>query len=336
MNISIIHHLINGTLSPSEREELKGYVADLRTKEEFYNLFDSVWAECGNESSMPAHLQDRIYNELMSQIKAPETVADVDRGARNIFRSAGLWRVVAACVVVLLATVCGWLYKHSSENMGLPAGNTFTVSAERGQRADLLLPDGTHVWLNSDSRLTYSVAYGVSERRVELEGEANFKVAKDSVRPFVVDAMGVSTEVLGTEFNIRAYSGSDSYSVALYEGSLRVEYGGESSVLVPKDELKIIFPEGEVIKTHDESLGTEPAWKRNELVFNGESLSEIAEVIRRTFATEVVITDESLAQERFVGTVNNTSVSNFIDIIGLTTPITYYFEGDTLFIARKE
>lgn len=115
-----------------------------------------------------------------------------------------------------------------------------------------------------------------------------------------------------------------------------MEYENQTSILEPKDELQIEFPKGKLIKSHDKDLGDEPAWKKNELTFNGESLLEIAEIMRRTFDTEVIITDRKLASEKFAGTISNTSITNFIDIIGLTTPIRYYFKGDTLYIARRD
>ncbi|MBD5347516.1 MAG: DUF4974 domain-containing protein [Bacteroides sp.] len=338
MDITLIHHLINGTLTPSEREELRSYISGHKTKEEFFDMFDTAWAASGNDTSMPSDLQDRIYRKILAQIKPDDTSAPTASDEKiHVVKAPGLWlRIASVCAILILAAGCLWLYNDRQSNMEVLAQTTFTVSADRGQRADVVLPDGTHVWLNSDSRLTYPADYGVKGRHVKLEGEASFKVAKDPDRRFTVEAMGVSTEALGTEFNIRAYAGSNYFRATLYQGSIKVDYDDQLSILEPMDELKIVFPDGDIIKSHDEDLGQEPAWRRDELTFNGESLIEIAEIMRRTFDTEVVITDSSLGREQFVGTISNTSITNFIDIIGLTSPIRYYFEGDTLYIARRD
>ncbi len=105
-----------------------------------------------------------------------------------------------------------------------------TLSNPRGSKIiSLTLSDGTRVWLNNESELTYPASFAGNERKVEIKGEAYFEVAKDPRRKFIVSSNGVGTEVLGTHFNVNAYKDEGNIKVTLLEGSVRVSRHPEAS-----------------------------------------------------------------------------------------------------------
>lgn len=337
MNITLLHHLIDDTLTPAERKELTEYVRRHTTREEFFKLFDEVWT-AQEEALMPRDLQDRMYARIMERISpdadAQMTAKDGGASARKNIMVRKIGKVMqiaaAACVAAAICILGTYLFIKQSEE---PA--TFAVTAERGQRAGVTLPDGTLVWLNSGSSIRYASDYGDGTRYVSLSGEASFAVAKDPGHPFIVEARGVTTEALGTEFNISAYDTDDILTASLYEGSVRVSYSDASTILKPHQEVSIDLRDMTATVTSDDSEMSEAPWRRDELTFNGQSLDEIAVMLRRVYNTEIQIDDPSLGKECFVGTIRNTNIRNFIDIINLTTPIDYYFKGDTIHLRRR-
>ena len=166
-----------------------------------------------------------------------------------------------------------------------------TLSVPRGQTFRLDLEDGTTVWLNAESRLTYPNRFMGKERRVSIDGEAYFRVAKDTARPFVVKAGNIETRVLGTEFNVRAYAGEDKH-VTLARGSVLVsEIGGKfNHTLVPGQDAGIDEERGNLyISTVDVLEYT--AWKDNLFCFRDKELFNIMKEIGRWYNLEIVFSN---------------------------------------------
>ena len=341
MNITVIHHLISNTLTPEERAEVLECFRAHGTKAEFFNVFEKVWQETGDE--MPEDIQSEIWkriDELTGCAGADgssEVCEPVTLNRRPNVLKVSSWKLgsaVAAAVIGLLVLFCGFLYRNYEHRQAELAQRCFVVTADRGQRAEIVLPDGTKVWLNSDTKLSYFADYGVEERRVKLIGEASFAVAKDAEHRFLVDARGVTTEALGTEFNVSAYGDASHIVTTLYEGSVRVSWNNEETVLKPNEKAIIDLPSGSLAVESDASGESEASWRRCELNFNGESLREIVAVLSRTFDTTIVIDDKSLEEEQFVGTIRNTDLLNILDMIGLTTAVVYEVKGDTILLSR--
>src|SRR5690606_20734347 len=144
--------------------------------------------------------------------------------------------------------------------LSVPKSGTYRVT----------LSDGTKVWLNSSSRLSYPAKFSETQRKVALSGEAYFEVAHDKSRPFLVDVASHTVEVLGTHFNINSYDAQ--WSATLFEGSVKVRSDQESKLLVPGQEARI---SGKLITVRKADLRKAAAWRNNEFYFRNESMAEI-------------------------------------------------------------
>lgn len=333
MNISIIHHLIENTLSAEEKEELLDYYRSHRSREEFYREFDRIWNETEGGSEMPEEIFNTVKRNLMAHIAAaPEerqtVAATVVRRKSRL--SMNLWRAAAVLAIIVSIATTLMLRHDSEKSMRQLAENVSTIAAAKGERAELTLPDGSKVWLNSASEISYAADYGVNERKICLSGEASFKVAKDPSHRFIVSSKGVDTEALGTEFNVCAYDDTDHLSVSLFKGSVRVAYDGTETILSPHEEVVIDMVSGKFNKMDMSGSNEEAPWRRNELVFNGETLREIAVTIERLYDKKVVISDNGLANESFVGTVSDASLGKLLELIRLTTPLRYKQSEDSI------
>ena len=162
-------------------------------------------------------------------------------------------------------------------NQGSAALNvTNTMSTQRGGQYNLILPDGSRVWLNAESSITYPVIFAGHERKVTITGEAYFEVAKDKSKPFLVDAGDVHIEVLGTHFNVNAYRDNGMIKTTLLEGSVKIN----NSVMKPGD----AYIDGKIIPTDVEQ---DVAWKNGVFNFNDQNLSQIMRQLARWYDVEV-------------------------------------------------
>src|SRR5690606_17848848 len=162
-----------------------------------------------------------------------------------------------------------------------------TVSTPIGGEYHLILADGTNVWLNAESSITYPVVFGEQERAVTIRGEVYFEVAKNEHLPFVVIANDTRIQVLGTHFNVNAYGGESGIKTTLLEGSIRVERRGAVRVLEPGQQAETASGETGIIVRH---VDTEEAvaWKNGLFMFNNESVYDAMKKISRWYDVEVV------------------------------------------------
>ena len=171
------------------------------------------------------------------------------------------------------------------------AGNTLawnTIATPRAGQYELILPDGTKVWLNAETKLRYPVRFDSAERRVELTGEAYFEVAHDKAKPFLVSTATQLITVLGTHFNINGYADEDDVTTTLFEGSVKVanQTSGKTAMLVPGKQAIILKGEGN-IEVATAQLDKVMAWRNGYFVFDNEDIKDVMKVISRWYDVDV-------------------------------------------------
>lgn len=326
MRIELLHRLIAGSTTEEENRQLMEWFRQCASEEEFFALFETAWKDSPDE--MPREIQERMYRRL--NVNLDEKEAKIVP-LRSRFSWKSWLQVAAACIIVVLSLV-NYNMIHKQKQLST---QNFTVSAEKGQRAFVTLPDSTKVWLNSDTKVSYPADYGMKERHVTLAGEAYFEVAKNPAKRFVVEAKGMQVEALGTAFNINAYRDDNKIIASLFSGSVRVSYEDHVAILKPHESVKVDLLTRNFSQYKDENMQDIALWRENEITFDGESLEEITRIMNRLYNITIYIEDESLKKECYVGTIRNNSLENFIDIINLTTPVVYEYKGDTVFLKRR-
>lgn len=326
MRIELLHRLIAGTTTEEENRQLMEWFRQCASKEEFFMLFETAWKESPDE--MPRDVQERMYRRLSRELDEKKTKT-------ILLRSRFSWKVwpqiAVACIIIVLGLVN---YRMNDKQKQLSTQN-FTVSAEKGQRAFITLPDSTKVWLNSDTKISYPADYGLKERNVTLVGEAYFEVAKNPDKRFIVEAKGMQVEALGTSFNVNAYQNDNKIIASLFSGSVRVSYDRHVAILEPHESIRVDLLNRSFSRYKDESMQNIALWRKNEITFDGESLEEITHIMSRLYNTTICIEDESLKKVCYIGTIRNNNLENFIDIISLTTPVVYENKGDTVFLRKR-
>jgi len=179
-----------------------------------------------------------------------------------------------------------------------------TLYNPRGSKVvSLTLNDGTTVWLNTESSLRYPVSFSGEERAVEITGEAYFEVAKVPGKKFVVTGNGVSTEVMGTHFNVNTYNDESSVKVTLLEGAVKVSKDGSVGLLKPGQQAQV---SSAVKVVNGIDLEAVMAWKNGFFYFNNTSLQDLMKQLARWYDVEVVYTGNVSARE-FGGEISRES-----------------------------
>jgi len=212
-------------------------------------------------------------------------------------------RAATACAAVALFMIISIHFYNNYTRLELPT-QTAVVSetslfVPAGQRISLTLSDGTHVWLNARSRLTYPTAFVGNTRKVSIEGEAFFEVAEDSDKPFVITVNGLEMKVLGTVFNVQSYGEEKMSRISLLEGSLQVYHKTSPNIMVtlqPQDEVTF---QNQVITTGKIPNNDYFLWTEGIYSFNDEPLGEVLKKLERYFDVRIIVKDAALLQWKY-------------------------------------
>lgn len=202
------------------------------------------------------------------------------------------------------------------------------VSVEKGQQSTLILPDSTRVYLNSDSQLKYSSDFGISQRRIELTGEAYFEVAKNQEMPFVVSASNIDVKVLGTTFNINMSEDKKTIETSLLEGSVEVRntITDKSVKLIPNQ--KAIYNTVTGLMTIAETdLIAETGWMYKELIFRSEPLPMVLKAIEKFYGCRFIV-EGNYPKELFTGRFKQENIQDILQNLQEHYRFHYHKQGN--------
>lgn len=211
----------------------------------------------------------------------------------------------------------------------LPIINTIIVP--KGLKSsEIILPDGTKMWINSDSQISFNSEFTDRERVVNVEGNAYFEVAKDSVRPFKVVANNVITTSLGTAFEVNTFD-KEICHIALIEGSIKVENKLNSIIIEPNTEVAANLLSN-ILTKQSFVHGTYGQWRNNILVFNKECINSIIRKLNRWHNIEIVNQTFDLEEVLFTGKMEGVDIETHLDIVSKNISIYYEKKGDEYII----
>ena len=193
-----------------------------------------------------------------------------------------------------------FLLQKDDQMESFPSFQTLYVPA--GQRAELVLPDSTKVWLNANSKLVYPTSFKEGIRQVELDGEAYFDVKHNGDNPFVVRTKSMNVTVLGTEFNVSAYSGIEEFNIALLRGSVELNSSDRSGKYRMKAGEQIFYREGKYVSAQIGNMDYFK-WKEGVLSFNNQPIHVIIDKLRLYYDIRIEVADLPFLEERYSGQI---------------------------------
>jgi len=234
---------------------------------------------------------------------------------RRYINSRLIWRVAAMVILVL---GIGWVLtdRYVNRTHTLISGNVFTP---------FTLPDGTTIWLNEGSELTYQSAYNKERREVVLRGEGYFEVKRNVSKPFVVRTGKVTTEVLGTSFNLRGYPEEQVVELAVTQG--KVNFGGSAPAAVNTGEAATFDVTSQQVHVRRADLNA-AAWKTGKLYFKNAALREVIRDLERYYHVKIEAKDRALLDCRLAVYFDHMPLEEVLHVICLTLNVNYDFRQD--------
>ena|GEM_PF-23562 len=316
----------------------------------------------GNIAGFPERSNDgKPSSELLRHAPPrPEpTVLDGERPARpeadmrprrfrRIRSLVAAMAVAASVVLVVLLAYNVFQENGSSVKTSAPLASGNFVSTKNGSKSKLQLPDGTQVWLNSGSNISYDNDFGGATRQVRLTGEAFFDVVKDNARPFIIHTATVDIKVLGTAFNVRSYPEEKVTETSLIKGAVEVtlKANADKKIFLKPNEKLIVSNDSTLVKSdsiqvadvrkkpaamtltqvhhlNKDTVASEVLWTKNKLVFDGETLSEVALKLERWYGVKVIIQGDELKNIEYTGVFDDDNLTEVLYALQLSGNFKY-------------
>ncbi len=219
-----------------------------------------------------------------------------------------------------------------SDNLNQLASN-HTLIVPSGARYELTLADGTKVWMNAESELTYPTVFTSSERRVQLKGEAFFDVAENPEMPFIVEASGKEIRVLGTSFNISAYDDDPSFQTTLVTGKVELTAKNGHAVTMKPGQLAEITDDNAKIALKEVDTKLYTSWREDIICFKDIEMAALMNKLERWYGIEIQIMNPEKEKIQFSGAMENQKDLDFIlHLIAQTTSIDIVKQEDKILI----
>jgi transmembrane sensor len=281
---------------------------------------------------------------------------------RSFFRRNAL--ALSSLTTIILLVACAIFYSIPSKTKmaGVrPVQETSEISSRNGSRTDIVLPDGTKVWLNAGSKLTYDKTFGETLRNVNLIGEAYFDVVHNPEKPFVIHTTAMDIKVLGTEFNVKSYPDESTTEASLIRGSIEVtlkDKRAEKIIMKPNEKLVVsnevnivgrkFIPAKKSLKHSDPiiSLGhlnyfsldstiLETSWVNNRLIFEDESFEQVVTRMSRWYGVSFEFGNADIQKLRFTGNFKDESVEDALKAMQITADFSFRISPDKHIIITK-
>lgn len=335
----LVTEYLSGNLDAGSFEELKAWSLQSEENRRYVRGRIEVWFSSGIAAGTGTFDKEEAFARFRRRVEEAgavhaagkaETAGKADAAAgRKTYRLT--WKTfykVAAVVLVILLPLAGY-WKGQDTLKGTFAD--MVVEAPMGARTKLYLPDGTLVWLNAGSRITYSQGFGMDDRRLKLEGEGYFEVVKNRELPFEIHTREVDLRVLGTKFNFRNYPDDEEVTVNLLEGKVGLHNGLKPMpelYLEPDEKMVMDKRTGEMVKVKSRAVNS-MLWTQDELFFDEELLTDIAKKLMRSYDVRIEIAD-SLKNRRFYGSfrIMGNTIEEVLESIASTNRMKYRYENE--------
>ena len=308
---------LNGTANPDDFSEVLNAICAQDDKGKVSAEILKLWKE-----TLKSAIENKENSQLLDKIHHRIALEESKAVARRFTLYRNLLKV-AAVLIIGLITSTAILYNKPEKQLYTSAIET--VTTPYGARTSFILPDSSEVWLNSGSVISFPMQFG-KIRNIELTGQAYFQVVKDG-NPFVVKTSFGSIEVMGTTFDVKAYS-NENFETTLVEGSVIVKSNSNKVATLQPGQQSVSTPSNKfsVYKVNTDLI---TSWKEGKLIFEKEPFANVATALERWYNVKIELQGEKLKRLGYTGTIEMETFSEVLELIKSTTPIKYKFDKNT-------
>lgn len=319
----LIDLYFTGKADKASLAKLENWIHQSEEHQKYVRNKVELWFSASVSGDVTDFDKDKAFERFKQRIT---TAPKAHTSIRPIFWKH-MGRAAAIVLILLLPFATYWKGKETIKQ-------TFadmTVEAPMGARTKLYLPDGTLVWLNAGSKITYSQGFGVDDRCLSLEGEGYFEVTHNKEIPFEIKTHEVGLKVLGTKFNFKNYPDDKEITVNLMEGKVALQNKLRAMpelYLEPSEKMTLNKQTGEMKKTRT-NVTNSNIWTQDELFFDEELLEDIAKKLMRSYDIKIEIAD-SLKNHRFYGSfkIMGNTIDEVLETIASTNRMKYRYENE--------
>ena len=299
-------------------ELLQKYIAGNATEAEKQRV--TKWIQ-ENPENMREYMAQRKLHDMV--LWRTEPVAEENSREKKHFSLRGVCMEAAKIAAVLAIVLLGthyWTGKHQ-----VPEDKTWqSIYVPAGQRAELMLADGTKVWLNSRSTLTFPGSFKGNIRNVKLDGEGYFAVTKNVEQPFIVETNKCNVKVLGTEFNVMAYAADSVWETSLLEGAVEILVpGSNNSGMRLEPNMMASLKGNRLVKGGSKEVDYF-LWREGLLCFNDISVRDMIEKLKLYYGVDIVVNNTRILKNRYTGKFRTKDgVEHVLKVLRLNNKFTY-------------
>jgi len=344
-NKRLLSKIFSNEPSEQDLKELSEWINISENREDFTSFLYNLWKQSENYPPDMSINSNKIYKNIQDKIKLLE---DKDRKGekepvkisfskyRQSFQK--IIKIAAVFLFAVLLYSAGYYLLYKPKHIKI---SYVQITVPNGQKRTVTLPDGTKIWINSGSTLSYPKILGKKQREVLLSGEAFFEVTKNKHRPFIVKTKEVSVKVLGTVFNVSAYPGDKTIETTLVRGKVLAYHEGEKK---SRADQVVLFPgENAVfslamqtfsVKKVDTKLYT--SWKDGILIFRNTPLTEVIKKLNRWYNVNFEIHDKKIGNFVYSVSFKNDSLSTVMNVLTQMTPIKFISSGKQIIVSEDK
>lgn len=312
---------IHKRLNAEEREYLRQNLSII-SDDELTDILSDIWNNFENEN-----ISENDFDQITSKLR----IIPQQKKNPNL-----LYQISKVAAAILIPLIIGFGIYYYTENKKLNnfIANSTSIDVASGEKARITLPDGTTVFLNAATTITYPSDFGLKTREILLVGEAYLEVFKNEEIPFYVNTDLVRIKVLGTKFNVNAYNNSSFIETSLIEGRIELTTKGTKpqSITLSPHERATYYKEHDILSIFKTTTHFETAWLRGELVFRSVKFSDIVEKLERRYGVEIQVADNIYNKNLFTGSFKEDYVDGVLKILQLHYDFKYTKTGDKILI----
>ncbi len=356
----LIKSYLTGKISIDELNILKNEFNNPDHRKEFNEYLD-IWQSAITARKTDDYDSEKAWQNFKFNIKYSNRKTQQESSVTWIKR---LPQVAAAIIIMaLLGTLAYSLLKNHGYPMNDGAVCEYIIPY--GSRSQVILPDGSNIWLNSGTKLIYNRQFGRNNRNIKLEGEAYFDVTKNNELPFIVNTSELSIRVVGTAFNVKAYPEENYIETTVERGIVQIKGNhiktANSNKIILKANQKLLYPKNSAIEENtinkiqnktvpelNKNENSEAAfqvdqvstkkytsWKDNRWIIEREELQSLVVKLERRFNVSIIINDDNLKHYIFSGVLENETLEQVLEAIKLTAPIVYKIDQKQVILSRN-
>ena len=304
------------TSNPEEAGYILNYLKNSSNDSKITDLMEPHWDRNLNETLENPRSNPSLLKRVIREINYADNVI--------LSRKLKVYKVaLRIAAVLIIGIVVGSVILVSNYSNNKLTENLQFVQTPLGVKTKIKLDDGSTVWMNSGSQISYPVKFRRT-RKIELSGEAYFDVAK-SKKPFIVSAKFGDIAVYGTSFNVKAYPDEESFEVTLEEGRVGIEsLNGNQSIHLKPGQQAYLENNSLKVKSIDTEYYT--SWKDGKMIFKREPFRSFVTKLERWYNIDIEYSDPELDEIWYSGTIEMETISEVMDLISKSAPITYNYD----------